>query len=140
MLPRSTGLRLCTATLNDSVEYIYDLTIGYSGVQGSDIPGKVYTIPNIFFFNYYPKQIHIYVRRFKIADVPFRNEKLFSEWNLARWVEKDNYLADFYEKGSFSSDNNNTTEVPVQFQGSYFDLLKPWLILMTPFFIYYTLI
>ncbi|KAI0226419.1 hypothetical protein L0F63_002167 [Massospora cicadina] len=44
-----------------------------------------------------PGQIHVHVRRFKVADLP-RDEDRFSTWLQTRWQEKDDLLDHFYKK------------------------------------------
>lgn len=135
MLPRSTGLRLCTTTLADSIDYIYDFTIGYSGINANDIPEQVYTIQSVFFFNFFPKQVHVYVRRFKVNSIPIENETEFNNWNLERWKEKDELMDHFYKKGKFpnnssSSDTDRVIDIPIQLNNSLLDLAQIWVFIV----------
>lgn len=43
-------------------------------------------------------------RRFCIADMPLNDEKLFSDWVLARWREKDDLIQYFVENNRFPAD------------------------------------
>jgi lysocardiolipin and lysophospholipid acyltransferase len=43
-------------------------------------------------------------RRFRIADIPLHDEKVFSDWVLARWREKDDLLQYFVENNRFPAD------------------------------------
>ncbi|ORX54408.1 acyltransferase-domain-containing protein [Hesseltinella vesiculosa] len=105
LLPRSTGLRLCLQTLEASVEYLYDLTICYPDVQaGGTSPEDMYTIPGIFFFNKQPTTIHMYLRRYRVKDIPVENEDTFNQWVYDRWLEKDHLMAAFYKQGYFNKD------------------------------------
>lgn len=90
-------------SLGDSVEWLYDLTIGYSGIKPGDYPENVYTMGNIFFFNKQPKEIHVHVRRFLVKDIPVHDESAFSQWVYQRWNEKDDMMAHFYKDGRFES-------------------------------------
>ncbi|KAF1797084.1 hypothetical protein FB192DRAFT_1291526 [Mucor lusitanicus] len=139
LLPRSTGLRLCTTTLADSIDYIYDFTIGYSGIKPNDIPEQVYTIQSVFFFNFYPKQVHVYVRRFKVDSIPISNEAEFNQWNLERWKEKDDLMDYFYKHGVFPSNHSSTAagmddsrvvDVPIRLNNSVFDLARIWVFIV----------
>ncbi|KAI8098887.1 acyltransferase-domain-containing protein [Halteromyces radiatus] len=102
LLPRSTGLKLCTTTLGDSVEWIYDLTIGYPGIQPGEIPEDTLRLKQIF-TGRGPQQIHIHMRRYRISELPLDDDVAFSKWIMDRWVEKDRRMEQFYEEGRFSS-------------------------------------
>lgn len=47
-------------------------------------------------------------RRFRIADIPLGDEKVFGEWVLARWREKDDLLQYFVEHNRFPADEGET--------------------------------
>ncbi|KAH8550352.1 acyltransferase-domain-containing protein [Umbelopsis sp. PMI_123] len=104
LLPRSTGLRICTNTLGNSVKYLYDATIGYSGIKAGDVPEEVYTLRSIFFLKRYPKKIHVHLRRYLISDIP-TEEEAYAAWLRERWAEKDELLAQFYRTGSFPGED-----------------------------------
>ncbi|CAO3614333.1 unnamed protein product [Cunninghamella echinulata] len=101
LLPRSTGLRLCIQSLGESVEWMYDFTIGYPGIKPGENPEDIYTIPKIFFFDQQPRKIHVYIRRFRIKGIPVDDETEFSKWVYQRWQEKDSLMAHFYKEGRF---------------------------------------
>jgi lysocardiolipin and lysophospholipid acyltransferase len=50
-------------------------------------------------------------RRFAIADMPLHDDKLFSDWVLARWREKDDLLQYFVEHQRFPADEGVTPSV-----------------------------
>jgi lysocardiolipin and lysophospholipid acyltransferase len=50
-------------------------------------------------------------RRFAIADIPIHDEKLFADWVLARWREKDDLLQYFVENQRFPADDGSTPNV-----------------------------
>ncbi|KAM3588443.1 hypothetical protein VKS41_000888 [Umbelopsis sp. WA50703] len=104
LLPRSTGLRICTNTLNDSVKYLYDFTVGYSGLKTGDIPEDVYTLRGIFLFGHYPEKVHVHMRRFLIAEIP-KGEQEYTAWLRDRWAEKDELMAEFYRTGGFPGED-----------------------------------
>jgi lysocardiolipin and lysophospholipid acyltransferase len=47
-------------------------------------------------------------RRFRIADIPIHDEKIFGDWVLARWREKDDLLQYFVENNRFPADEGVT--------------------------------
>ncbi|ORZ18990.1 acyltransferase-domain-containing protein [Absidia repens] len=102
LLPRSTGLKLCTTTLGDSVEWMYDLTIGYPGIQAGEIPEDTLRLKQIF-TGRGPQQIHVHLRRYHISELPVDDDAAFSKWVMDRWVEKDKRMEQFYEEGRFTS-------------------------------------
>ena len=105
------------------MDYIYDLTVGYSGLDKQDIPYEEYLIDNVLFSKYYPEEVHIHVRRFKISEIPGMRDKttppltidknnrfdpaseqrrtIFSDWMIQKYMEKDNFMKNFYEQGKF---------------------------------------
>jgi hypothetical protein len=50
-------------------------------------------------------------RRFAIADIPIHDEKVFADWVLARWREKDDLLQYFVENQRFPADDGSTPNV-----------------------------
>ena len=50
-------------------------------------------------------------RRFRIADIPLHDEKVFGDWVLARWREKDDVLQYFVENQRFPADEGETPNV-----------------------------
>ncbi|CAO3632226.1 unnamed protein product [Cunninghamella blakesleeana] len=102
LLPRSTGLQLCANTLGDSVEWMYDLTIGYPGIEPGDIPEDTLRLKHIF-TGKGPSKIHVHIRRYHISELPLQDDKAFSKWIMDRWVEKDKRMEQFYEEGRFTS-------------------------------------
>ena len=127
LLPKSTGLFLVADSQIDEMDYIYDLTMGYSGLEKEDIPYEEYLIDNVFFSDYYPERVHINVRRFKISEIPGMKDKQsplkidknnkfddisekrrlqFSDWMIQRFMEKDELMKHFYERGRFQNDEH----------------------------------
>lgn len=43
-------------------------------------------------------------RRFAVKDIPTHDDKLFSEWLLKRWREKDDLLEYYLQNGRFPAD------------------------------------
>ncbi|KAI7859522.1 acyltransferase-domain-containing protein [Circinella umbellata] len=129
LLPRSTGLKLILETLGDDPEWMYDFTIGYEGVKATDIPENVYTIRSIFSLGIFPKQIHVYIRRYRIPDIPFQDDKVFSQWLFDRWVEKDKMLAHFYENGQFP-DGREKLHMPIRLKNTIYDVGMMYVMLL----------
>ncbi|ORX85634.1 hypothetical protein K493DRAFT_341740 [Basidiobolus meristosporus CBS 931.73] len=100
LLPRSTGMHFCCSQLRKSVDYVYDMTIGYEGLNQDQIPQIVYTLKSMYFQNKYPRQVHIHVRRYEMSAIP-TDEAEFTQWIRARWQEKDALMEDFYKHGRF---------------------------------------
>ncbi|KAG0214292.1 hypothetical protein BGX28_002400 [Mortierella sp. GBA30] len=102
LLPRTSGLLVCINKLRGSVEYLYDATVGYSGIEYGEIPQELYPLPGLYVNQAQPKEINMHLRRFAIKDIP-TDEPEFVEWVRTRWQEKDDLLEEFYTKGRFPS-------------------------------------
>ncbi|OBZ83539.1 putative acyltransferase CST26 [Choanephora cucurbitarum] len=100
LLPRTTGLKLCKDTLGNSIEWLYDLTVGYPGIEPGENPEDVMTMKRIFCDSQGPRQIHIHIRRYRVDSLPTDTEE-FTEWLLARWIEKDKRMIHFNKHGTF---------------------------------------
>lgn len=110
---------------------MYDFTIGYTGVGPNDIPEQVYTIQSIFFFNHFPKGVHVHVRRFKVSSIPNNTEEEFSQWVQQRWVEKDELMGHFYKYGRFPSEEDRAVDLPINLRhNSVLDLTQMWIFLI----------
>lgn len=107
LVPRSTGLRFCLLKLRNTLDVVYDITIGYSGIQPTEYGQDAYSLKNIFLGGKYPKLVSIYVRAFKLEDIPMDDELDFTEWLYKLWDEKDNMMEYFYEHGTFDNIKNN---------------------------------
>jgi hypothetical protein len=117
---------MVTDALADQLDYIYDITVGYSGLEKEDIPYEEYLIDKVFFSKYYPEEIHMHVRRFKLSDIPgvptndtpnltvdeknhfdAESEKRkgeFTNWLNDRFMEKDAFMREFYQNGKFEGE------------------------------------
>ncbi|KAF9114304.1 hypothetical protein BGX27_011205 [Mortierella sp. AM989] len=102
LLPRTSGLFICINKLRGSVEYVYDATVGYSGIHYGEIPQELYPLPGLYIDQAQPKEINMHLRRFAIKDIP-ETEPEFVEWLRARWTEKDELMEEFYKTGKFPS-------------------------------------
>jgi lysocardiolipin and lysophospholipid acyltransferase len=80
-------------------------------------------------------------RRFAIADIPTHDEKVFSDWLLARWREKDELLQYFVEHQRFPADEGETSNInggaPLKGAGWIESVVRPkkwyeWLQILVP--------
>ncbi|KAG9196091.1 hypothetical protein G6011_01212 [Alternaria panax] len=111
LLPRSTGLSFCLQELQGSVDYLYDCTMAYEGVPVGQYGQDLFTLYSTYFQGRPPKSVNMYWRRFAIADIPLHDEKIFSDWLVARWREKDDLLQYFVENQRFPADDGETPSV-----------------------------
>ncbi|KAG0308474.1 hypothetical protein BGZ98_007834 [Dissophora globulifera] len=96
------GLFVCINKLRGSVEYLYDATVGYSGIHAGEIPQELYPLPGLYVDMAQPKDINVHLRRFAIKDIP-ETEPEFVEWMRTLWLEKDELMDEFYTSGKFPS-------------------------------------
>ncbi|CAI6333274.1 unnamed protein product [Periconia digitata] len=111
MLPRSTGLRFCLSELEKTVEYMYDCTVAYEGVPRGQFGQDLFTIRSSYFEGRPPKSVNMHWRRFAVKDIPTHDEKLFGDWLLKRWREKDDLIEYYLEHDRFPADKGRTPAV-----------------------------
>ena len=104
VLPRSTGLQFCLQELSDTVEYLYDCTIGYEGVPPGRYGAELFTLRSVYFQGRPPKSVNMHWRRFRVKDIPIDDHEKTYQWVLDRWREKDELLETFMASGRFPSD------------------------------------
>ncbi|ORY05523.1 acyltransferase-domain-containing protein [Basidiobolus meristosporus CBS 931.73] len=125
LLPRSTGMHFCCSQLRKSVNYVYDLTVGYEGLKQDHIPQIEYTLKSMYFLSKYPRQIHVHVRRFDMNDIP-ADDTEFSHWIRERWQEKDQLMEHFYKNGCFpATDHMKVIDIKMN---HFSDLGQIWLL------------
>lgn len=56
--------------LADEVDVLFDLTVGYSGLEKEDIPYEEYLIDKVFWRGNYPKQVHIHIQKYNLKQIP----------------------------------------------------------------------
>ena len=130
LLPHVTGLRFTLETLESSLDVVYDVTIGYSGVQSSSYAASYYSLKQMFLEGKYPQIVDIYIRSFKLKDIPLKDEEVFTKWLYNVWKEKDELLEEYYVSGSFKQASNDISTVIDNFSLSPFEYL---LVAFTPF-------
>lgn len=104
VLPRSTGLQFCLQELRDTVDYVYDCTIGYEGIPPGAYGSDLFTLRSVYFQGRPPKSVNMHWRRYKLKDMPLDEKDQFHDWVLARWREKDDLLDAFIRTGRFPAD------------------------------------
>lgn len=130
---------LCKETLGDSVEWLYDVTIGYPGIEQGKNPEDVMTMKRIFCERNGPHKIHAYIRRYRLDQLPSDTIQ-FSKWLLDTWTEKDKRLVYFNQYGKFPEEtdigegederiygNGRTFKVPISLQNTLWECLAYWL-------------
>ncbi|KAF1851172.1 acyltransferase-domain-containing protein [Cucurbitaria berberidis CBS 394.84] len=142
LLPRSTGLSFCLQELKTTVDYMYDCTLAYEGVPVGQYGQDLFTLRGTYFQGRPPKSVNMHWRRFRVADIPTHDEKVFSDWLLARWREKDDLLQYFVENQRFPADEGVTPNVnggkPLEGAGWIETEVRPvnwyeWLQIFVPF-------
>ena len=109
LLPRSTGLQFCLRELRDTVEWLYDCTIGYEGVPEQEYAQDIFTLRSTYFQGRPPKSVNMHWRRFRIKDIPIDDADAMHEWTLERWREKDAMIDAFLATGKFPADKEAVT-------------------------------
>ncbi|KAG0270479.1 hypothetical protein BGZ95_001674 [Linnemannia exigua] len=87
LLPRTSGLFVCINKLRGTVDYLYDATVGYSGIAYGEIPQELYPLPGLYLNQAQPQDINMHLRRFAIKEIP----------------ETDELMEEFYTTGRFPS-------------------------------------
>ena len=105
LLPRSTGLQFVLQELRQTVDYVYDCTIAYEGVPRGQFAQDIFTVGASYFGGHPPKSVNMYWRRFLISSIPLDNPKQFELWLRQRWMEKDNFIEDYYRTGRLPADD-----------------------------------
>jgi len=125
LLPRSTGLLFALRTISPYVPdlHVLDLTVGYPGIPPGGYGQSWYTMRSVLLDSVPPPAIHIHTRLYQVRrDIPIgavgsagdgnvgrgaeaspEETKVFEEWLIRRWREKDDMLETFYRDGRFQS-------------------------------------
>lgn len=129
LLPKATGLRFCLSHLNQDLDAIYDMTIGYSNVKADDEPYYVVDINKSFVEGRPPKQVHIHVNRIPIKlandileeDIKFEetasrenpldrpcepHKTPFGGFLYRQFMQKDHLMEKFFTDGKFTQDHD----------------------------------
>ena len=129
LLPHTTGLRFTLSMLNKSINTLYDITIGYSELKADEYGEDIYSLSNLIMKGKVPKLTDIYIRAYKLNDIPFEDEEKFTEWLYNIWTEKDNLLDTYYRIGSFGLPSESThtiiDTIGIRFREYYTTLFPP---------------
>ncbi|KAJ3161172.1 hypothetical protein HDU86_007794 [Geranomyces michiganensis] len=127
LIPKSTGLFFCLKNLQPDARHLWDITMGYEGLNGDQTPYEVYSLSRVFFEARGPERVHMHVQKFVVASLPgfegaasmntawdedvkatadeaSRDEERterFTLWLRKRFLEKDQLMAEFYKTGHF---------------------------------------
>lgn len=108
LLPRVLGMWEALKALDSSLDGIYDLTVGYSGLTESDEPEKIYTLGQLFYAGLCPPQVHYHLSYIPLKEIPRESADEFGDWLRERFYEKDRLLDEFYRTGSFPNSRSVT--------------------------------
>ncbi|KAJ7978394.1 Phospholipid/glycerol acyltransferase family protein [Quillaja saponaria] len=91
LLPKTKGFCACLQELSNSLDAVYDVTIGYK-----------YRCPSFLdnVFGVDPSEVHIHIRYFPIENIPVSEDKV-STWLMDVFQFKDQLLSKFYSEGQF---------------------------------------
>ncbi|KAI8616543.1 hypothetical protein BC830DRAFT_193626 [Chytriomyces sp. MP71] len=114
ILPKSLGLFHTIQSLTPQMQDVFDVTIGYSGVQPGEVPYDILLPDEVFFKNGYPREVHMHVSRFHVEDLPGfsqaeretgieeERKSAFEVWLRGVWKAKDERLHEFYLNGDMN--------------------------------------
>ncbi|TQS35054.1 hypothetical protein Golomagni_04536 [Golovinomyces magnicellulatus] len=114
LLPRSSGSFFCLNELKGTVDYVYDCTLAYEGVQRGEFGQDFYTLHSIYILGQTPSSVNMHWRRFAVSEIPLHDKEEFDVWLRMRWMEKDALLDHYINTGRFPIDpaNNENTSNP----------------------------
>ncbi|KAI3446072.1 hypothetical protein Pfo_002737 [Paulownia fortunei] len=98
LLPKTKGFYACLENLRDSLDAVYDITIGYRHHCPSFLDNA---------FGVDPSEVHIHVRRLSLRDIPTSEDQI-SSWLMNTFNLKDQMLSDFYTGGHFPHEGTET--------------------------------
>ncbi|RKF77376.1 putative acyltransferase [Golovinomyces cichoracearum] len=104
LLPRSSGSFVCLNELKGTVDYVYDCTLAYEGVQRGDFGQDFYTLHSIYILGQTPTSVNMYWRRFAVSEIPLHDKEEFDVWLRMRWNEKDALMDHYINTGRFPID------------------------------------
>lgn len=126
LIPRARGLRYSLQHLHETVEYLYDATIYYDGLPEGEFGEEFFSLKRMFFYNEYPKDIHFYWRRYRVVDIPWKDEAAFEAWLQARWAEKDRLIDSIRTTGQFqpldAEEPKHVTEITDKASGKVYKI------------------
>lgn len=121
LLPRVRGLYITLKKLRKTVEVVYDITTGYSGLKAGENGEDIYTLKRFFLLGHGPKVIHHHFRAWHLKDIPLGTDdqddidkvkeedlKEFEKWLFEVWYAKDKLMEEFYKHGTFNHSERKT--------------------------------
>ncbi|KNA10606.1 hypothetical protein SOVF_142760 [Spinacia oleracea] len=94
LLPKTKGFFACMEELRDSLDAVYDVTIGYK-------PRCPFFLDNVFGVN--PSEVHIHIRRIPISNIPDSEEEM-GTWLMNTFCLKDKLLSEFHSTDHFPNE------------------------------------
>ncbi|KAH6603196.1 acyltransferase [Trichoderma cornu-damae] len=101
LLPRSTGSFFCLNELRGTVDYVYDCTVAYEGIDRGKYGEDIFTLGSTYFQGRSPKSVNFYWRRFKVSDIPLDDADEFDVWLREEWYKKDKLMEKYLTTGRF---------------------------------------
>lgn len=111
LLPRVLGMWEAVKALDSSLDGIYNITVGYSGVKETDEPEKVFTLRKLFIEGITPEKVHYHLSYIPLKDIPRESADEFAEWLRDKYYEKDRLLDEFYRTGQFPNSRSITKKL-----------------------------
>lgn len=140
LLPRSTGMYFCLEELRNTIDWVYDCTIGYEGTPPDGYAQDYFTLRSTFLQGRPPKSVSLHWRRFAVSNIPMDSHESFEKWLEDRWREKDKLLEQFYATGKFpvvaqAKSEKDTidagfVETAVQLRNPL-EVVQPWAVVAT---------
>ncbi|KAJ3220015.1 hypothetical protein HDU67_007748 [Dinochytrium kinnereticum] len=123
LLPKATGLYFCADTLKSTIDDVFDVTMGYSGLKADQVPYDEYLVDKVFFKNQYPREIHFHVDALKLKTIPGFTPELiakdedarkesFNLWLREKFYKKDKRLDRFFKSGSLVLEEEEMKNIP----------------------------
>ena len=91
LVPRTKGFVASMHGLNQHIDAVYDLTIGYTGKTPALLDCFKVKVP----------KVDVHVRRYPVGDLPIGDDDALNQWVFDRYEEKDKLLIGFEETNSF---------------------------------------
>lgn len=102
LLPRTTGFNASLDSLRESSPVVYDVTMAYSGYDGSLPPKFDLSLISLWSLlrRKYPEEVHIRIKRYSMEEV-----LQDASWLDKKWAEKDRLLHHFSRHNCFPADS-----------------------------------
>jgi len=114
LLPRPKGFTTTVTQLEGVIDYVYDVTLSYSGWKG--FPGPF----DMLFLN--SKQdyaLHMHIKRIPVKSLP-KDEEGLKKWLFISFQEKEKLLSIFKQQGHFPDHREIEKVNPKEFWFPFF--------------------